>query len=203
MFEAVVKHSMAKQVIDWVRLVTKFIYDHNWVVDHIQKACSQDLVRLGATQFTTNYIALKSFTGETDGLKNFFLSSEWMKHSIRDTIMGKNIKQIVCAHLFWDYARESITIMEPMHTALREMNNEKGPTLGLVYAYILLWKKKLKHLHQNITNGCGRLLTRHGLNQWTYQFIKLVNLILLLYYIQYQDILCPKHSTSLYFNILP
>ena len=42
------------------RKITNFIYNHGWLLAEMRKYCGGDIVRLGATRFATNYIALES-----------------------------------------------------------------------------------------------------------------------------------------------
>ena len=40
------------------RKITNFIYNHGWLLAQMRQYCGEDIVRLGATRFATNYIAL-------------------------------------------------------------------------------------------------------------------------------------------------
>lgn len=75
MFEAVAKYSKVKKPVQSDRLLTEFIYNHDWIVYRVWKSYSRDLVRPCATRFATN----NSHTKERDGLHNFFLNFGWIE----------------------------------------------------------------------------------------------------------------------------
>ena len=60
MFEDIGKQESVSNLITNARKITNFIYNHGWLVATMRKVCGGDIVRLGATRFATNYIALDS-----------------------------------------------------------------------------------------------------------------------------------------------
>ena len=84
---------------------------------------------------------------EKDGLSRFFHSAEWFNSSYRDSPIGKRVQQTVFDTRFWEHARESVNIMEPMHHVLRAMDNESFPSLGSVHRSI----SKMKELIQQVS----------------------------------------------------
>ena len=46
----------------FVVVITKFIYNHGWLLAKMRQVCGGDIVRPGATRFAANYIALDSLT---------------------------------------------------------------------------------------------------------------------------------------------
>ncbi|KAJ9186329.1 hypothetical protein P3X46_001912 [Hevea brasiliensis] len=66
-----------KKVIEQAKVVTQFIYNHNWVVNYMKKFINnRDIVRLGITQFVTNFIALESIIRCRTRLRNKFESEQ-------------------------------------------------------------------------------------------------------------------------------
>lgn len=109
MFEAVAKYSMVKNPVQSGRLLTEFIYNHDWIVDRVWKSCSRDLVRPCATKFATNYDALKIPTKEGDGRHDFLLNFGWIEHQWKSYCHGKTWRA------------------KPMHTESEGKDAEKQP----------------------------------------------------------------------------
>ena len=77
MFEDIGKKESVAAVITQARLLTNYIYNHNWLLSQMRECCKRDIVRLGATQFATNYISLNSLLKKKVGLKQLFTSDAW------------------------------------------------------------------------------------------------------------------------------
>ena len=60
MFEDIGKRPSVANVIRSGHKITNFIYNHGWLLEEMRKYYGGDIVRLGATRFATNYIALES-----------------------------------------------------------------------------------------------------------------------------------------------
>lgn len=55
------KRKNIKTVIEQGKVITQFIYNHNWVVNYMKKFTDgRDIIRPGITRFATNFIALES-----------------------------------------------------------------------------------------------------------------------------------------------
>ena len=59
-FKDIGKRPNVTNVINNVRKVTTFIYNHDWLLTQMRKYCGGDIVQPGVTRFATNYIALDS-----------------------------------------------------------------------------------------------------------------------------------------------
>ena len=60
MFEDIGKRPSIRNVICSDHKITNFIYNHGWLLSKMRKYCAGDIVRLKASRFATNYIALES-----------------------------------------------------------------------------------------------------------------------------------------------
>ena len=76
MFEDIGKRESVLGLITNAQKITNFIYNHSWFVVKIRKACGGDIMRVGATRFATNYIALESLLKKRADLKKIFISNE-------------------------------------------------------------------------------------------------------------------------------
>ena len=76
MFEDIGKRCSVADVITTARKITNFIYNHSWLFVQKRKVCGGDVVRLGATRFATNYIALDSLLKKKVDLKKVFIIDE-------------------------------------------------------------------------------------------------------------------------------
>ena len=82
MFEDIGKRATDSELITNARKITNFIYNHGWLLAKVRKVCGRDIMRLGATRFATNYIALKSLLKKRADLKKIFISDEWASHKL-------------------------------------------------------------------------------------------------------------------------
>ena len=76
MFEDIGKRESVFDLITNARKTTNFIYNHGCLLATMRKACCGDIVRQGATRFTTNDIALASLLKKRADLKKIFISDE-------------------------------------------------------------------------------------------------------------------------------
>ena len=82
MFEDIGKRDSVAQLIGNGRKITNFIYNHGWLLAEMRQVCGGDIVRLGATRFATNYIALDSLLKKRVDLNKIFISNEWLSHKL-------------------------------------------------------------------------------------------------------------------------
>ncbi|KAK3211819.1 hypothetical protein Dsin_016525 [Dipteronia sinensis] len=60
-FEDIGKKDIVASVIHDARVVKNFIYNHGWLISQMREVCKGEIVRLGATRFATNHIALDTY----------------------------------------------------------------------------------------------------------------------------------------------
>lgn len=73
-FQDIEKHDIIASVIKEVRFITNFIYNHSQVLTEMRDVRGDDIVRLGATRFATNFIVMESLMKKRVGLRNMFTS---------------------------------------------------------------------------------------------------------------------------------
>ena len=72
--EDIIKKDIVARVIHDARAVTNFIYNHGWLLSQMREVCKGEIVRPGATRFTTNHIALDSLLKKKTSSKHLFTS---------------------------------------------------------------------------------------------------------------------------------
>jgi hypothetical protein len=76
--EDIRKQDWIKNVVEHAKCITKYIYNHSWVLNLMRKNTrSKELVRLAFTRFATHFLTLQSLISQTQNLKKMFNSDEW------------------------------------------------------------------------------------------------------------------------------
>jgi hypothetical protein len=79
MLEDMGKLPWIKEIIDSTRSVTKYIYNHTFVLSLVRQFIgNRELVRPTITRFATNFISLQSLLNSMLELQRMFLSNEWV-----------------------------------------------------------------------------------------------------------------------------
>ena len=87
------KRKKIKEVIEQTKIVTQFIYNHNWVCNYMKKFTEgRDLLRPGITRFATNFIALESLVRHKIVLRNMFESEVWLASKYGKATSGQLLK---------------------------------------------------------------------------------------------------------------
>ena len=94
MYEDIASMNQIKETLDQAKMITRFIYNSLKVVN-LMKVFTKDrnLLRLGITGFTTEFISLESLTRYEADLKRMCTINEWCefnkdrnKKSLRDKV---------------------------------------------------------------------------------------------------------------------
>ena len=146
MFEDIGKRESVSDLINNARKITKFIYNHGWLLATMRKVCGGDIVGPGATRFAKNYIALASLLKKRADLKKIFISDEWASHKLSWTTVGREVEGLMFNHPYWEKVSNLVSIYEALYTVLRIVDSEIVPTMPFVYEFILVMKQKLHAL---------------------------------------------------------
>ena len=147
MFEDIAKRATVSELITNARKITNFIYNHGWLLAKVRKVCGGDIVRPGATRFSTNYIALESLLKKRADLKKIFISDEWASHKLSRSTIGHDVEVLMFDHTYWEKVSELVSIYEPLYTVLRIVDSKVVPTLPFVYELIRVMKQNLHQLN--------------------------------------------------------
>ncbi|XP_040967898.1 uncharacterized protein [Gossypium hirsutum] len=129
------KPSVAK-VLDEVKKVTCFIYNHIWTVDLMKKYTQgKQILRPALTRFATHFIQLEEITRQKQGLREMFNSKEFKESKWGKQKSGPayEAKKIVLGKDFWKKANDLIKVYEPLVRVLRLVDSDEKPTMGFIY----------------------------------------------------------------------
>ena len=146
MFEDIGKRESVSDLINTARKITKFIYNHGWLLATMRKVCGGDIMGPGATRFVKNYIVLASLLKKRADLKKIFISDEWASHKLSRTTVGREVEGLMFNHPYWEKVSNLVSIYEALYTVLRIVDFEIVPTMPFVYEFILVMKQKLHAL---------------------------------------------------------
>lgn len=77
MLEDISKLDWIKKVVDHARSITKFIYNHSWILCLMRKhTTSRDIIRSAITRFATHFLTLQSMLSQHRNLQRIFSSEK-------------------------------------------------------------------------------------------------------------------------------
>ncbi|XP_052204049.1 uncharacterized protein LOC127809325 [Diospyros lotus] len=118
-----------KNVATLASKVIVFIYNHKWTLNWLRMRPSwKEIVRPGATHFSTTFIALKSLHDHKDHLQALVVSYGYKK--FLKMPKGKEVKQIVLDKRFWNNSLIFVRIMTPLIRLLHRCDSDEKPSLG-------------------------------------------------------------------------
>ena len=81
--------------------ITRFIYNHTWVLSLMRTYTGGEILRSGITRFATNYIALDSLLQKKTALRQMFVSAEWQESRYaRAGTDGSHVENLVTSQSF-------------------------------------------------------------------------------------------------------
>ena len=141
-----------KETLDQAKMITSFIYNSLKVVN-LMKVFTKDIDILcpGIIQFATEFISLQSLICYEGDLKMMCTTNEWCEFnkdrsgkSLRD-----KVSNLILTDRFWKKAKEVQIIMEPLVKVLKLVDQDKKPTLSIIYEAMdrakLTIKASVKH----------------------------------------------------------
>ncbi|RVW25959.1 hypothetical protein CK203_098049 [Vitis vinifera] len=135
-FKAASIMKQIKETLDQVKMITRFIYNSLKVVNLMKVFTKdRDLLRPGITRFATEFISLESRIRYKADLKRMCTTNEWRefnKDRSRKSLRDK-VSNLILSDRFWKKAGEVQTIMEPLVKLLKLVDQDKKPTLSIIY----------------------------------------------------------------------
>ena len=117
-------------------MITGFIYNSLKVVNLMKMFTKdRDLLRLGITHFATEFISLESLIRYETNLKRMCTTNEcreFNKNKSRKSLRDK-VSNLILTDQFWNKIGEVQTIMEPLVKVLKLVDQDKKPTLSVIY----------------------------------------------------------------------
>ncbi|XP_058220088.1 uncharacterized protein LOC131330497 [Rhododendron vialii] len=139
-------------VIQQAKKVTRFIYNHAWVVNLMRKDFTngRDLCRPGITRFATNFLSLQCLLKFKKELHQMFTSDKWVGSRYAKSIAGKEIGMIILEDReFWSECQTVVKVSDPLVRVLRLADSEEKPSMGYLYEAMDKAKEAIKTRLQN------------------------------------------------------
>ena len=136
MLEDISEMSSVKTIIENGKKITSFIYNSDKVVNLMkQHTKDRDLLRPGITRFATVFIALESLVRHSIELKRMCTTHEWVEfnNTSRRRDEAVRVSELILADSFWKKVREVCAVLEPLVRVLKIVDQDKKPTLSVIY----------------------------------------------------------------------
>ncbi|XP_038973326.1 uncharacterized protein LOC120105162 [Phoenix dactylifera] len=133
-----------QQTVETAQRITRYIYNHNWILSLMRKYAGGEILRPGVTRFATNFIALDSILEKRGALRQMFASSEWYdsRYSYAGTERSK-IEDLVTRQPFWQQATTIVKAIKPLYEVLRAVDSEIYPLMGFLYHMMVKAKDQI------------------------------------------------------------
>ncbi|XP_051143923.1 uncharacterized protein LOC127260255 [Andrographis paniculata] len=125
-----------KDTIKEARRITGFIYNSDKVVNLMKTYTNgRDLLRPGITRFATEFVAMESLLRYATDLKRMCTSREWVEYNntSRRRHEAGDISDLILNERFWKRIRRVCGVMEPLVKVLKVVDQDKKPTLPIIY----------------------------------------------------------------------
>ncbi|KAL7258459.1 hypothetical protein ACSBR1_004564 [Camellia fascicularis] len=133
MLEGIGKKKSVVKVLDCAKVITRFIYNSNWVIDFMKRFTGdRELLRPVITRFATNFITLESIVKHMTALQDMFHSQEWKHSKWSKKDDAKEAKKIIQSKDFWTKAADVLKVQEPLLKVLRLVDGDEKPTMGYI-----------------------------------------------------------------------
>ncbi|XP_059077299.1 uncharacterized protein LOC131876323 [Cryptomeria japonica] len=166
--EDIGKIGWVKKVVEDAKSVTKFIYNHTWVLALMRKYTNgKDLVRPGVTRFASHFITLQSILSAIPHLKQMFVSDAWLGSAYSKRPEAEKIVTIVFDDGFNKSGEELTAVTEPLVRVLRMVDGE-GMPMGFIYEAMDRAKEAISHYYRGNARKCEifwRIIDRRWTNQ--------------------------------------
>ena len=152
MLEDIGSLKSVKETLDDAKVITSFIYNSLKVVNLMKLYTKdRDLLRPGITRFATEFISIESLIRYEQDLKRMCTTTEWRefnKERSRRSVRDK-VSNLILTDRFWKKAREVQNIMDPLVRVLKIVDQDKKPTLSIIYEAMDRAKLAIKASNKN------------------------------------------------------
>ncbi|KAL0917971.1 hypothetical protein M5K25_013083 [Dendrobium thyrsiflorum] len=90
-----------KNALSKAKKITKFIYNHSWVLALMRKFSKKEIIRPTTTRFVTSYLTLQSILDVRQLLEAMFTSTQWLNFAWGKKPEGKEIRRHILNDKFW------------------------------------------------------------------------------------------------------
>ena len=152
MLEDIGNMKSIKSTLNDAKSITSFIYNSQKVVNLMKQYTNdRELLRPGITRFATEYIALESLIRHQIELKRMCTTNEWVEFNREKNRRGlaSKVADLILTDRFWQRAAEVMLVMEPLVLLLKTVDQDKKPTLAVIYQGMDMVKLSIK---DNVSN---------------------------------------------------
>ncbi|KAL0923237.1 hypothetical protein M5K25_007284 [Dendrobium thyrsiflorum] len=122
-----------KNALSKAKKITKFIYNHSWVLSLMRKFSKKEIIRPATTRFATSYLTLQSILDVRQPLEAMFTSTQWLNSAWGKKPEGKEVRRHILNDKFWATVTYAILSTRPLVQVLRLVDAEKKPAMGFIY----------------------------------------------------------------------
>ncbi|XP_031284355.1 uncharacterized protein LOC116143078 [Pistacia vera] len=125
--------------------VTKFLYNHIFLIAWLRKRQGwKEIVRPGATHFTTTFIAMRSLHEHKHDLQAMVTDKSFVDSRYAKSNKGKHVIDIILDNDFWDDMGKISKVVSPLMCLLRIVDSDEKPAIGYVYDDMYKAKNAIK-----------------------------------------------------------
>eukprot|EP00253_Pinus_taeda_P006209 PITA_06209 len=136
MLEDIGKIDWVKNTIEHAKSITKYIYNHSWILSLTRKHTrGRDIIRLAITRFATHFLTVQS-------MQRVFSNDEWNECQWFRKQDGKDVKKKGNEEIFWKRAAE------PLVKVLRLVDGEIL-VMGFIYEAMDQVKEQIKAIYKD------------------------------------------------------
>eukprot|EP00253_Pinus_taeda_P004648 PITA_04648 len=149
MLEDTGKLDWVKNIVYHAKSITKFIYNHSWILNLIRKHTrGRDIIRPTVTRFATHFLTLQSMLSQHRNLQKMFCNEEWNLSQWSHKLEGKELKRKVNVEIFWRKVAEIVKFAEPLVKVLQLVDGERL-AMGFIYEAMDQAKKQIKRAYKD------------------------------------------------------
>ena len=111
LLEDIGKLDWVKPVVEEARTITKYIYNHPWVLRLMRDYTKdEELVRPVVTRFATIFLTLQSVLKHMNPLRQMFVCPKWLHSSYSKKVDGQSVARIVFDIQFFERTSEIVDV---------------------------------------------------------------------------------------------
>ncbi|KAL0906436.1 hypothetical protein M5K25_024931 [Dendrobium thyrsiflorum] len=134
-----------KNALSKAKKITKFIYNHSWVLALMRKFSKKEIIRPATTRFATSYLTLQSILDVRQPLEAMFTSTQWLNSAWGKKPEGKEVRRHILNDKFWASVTYAILSTRPLVQVLHLVDAEKKPAMSFIYNVMDETKELIAH----------------------------------------------------------
>lgn len=148
--EDISNQEWSNTVLEDAKMIAQYVYSHVWISTMMRKFTGgMELIRPRITGVVSNFLSLRAIVIQEDNLKHMFSHSEWLSSAHSKHPDAQVVRSLLYLDRFWRYAREVVSISEPLIKVLRIVDGDM-PAMGYIYEGIERAKVLIKEYYKGI-----------------------------------------------------